>query len=128
MLNFLDVPHGLSAQDLERYYTSTVRRSATRGAYPCQRWAGHEIAACPAEAPLEQVRSVEQRNSRLIVEFGYVAKRLPPDYSGPPHLVTVGRLPDGKYQWEECPGPPPIGEESNRLLVDSLGPRAIQRV
>jgi hypothetical protein len=28
---------------------------------------------------LEQVRSVEQRNSQLIVEFGYVATRLPPD-------------------------------------------------
>jgi hypothetical protein len=68
---------------------------------------------------LEQVRSVEQWNGPMIVEFGYVVKRLPPDYSGRRHLVTLGRLPDGRYQWEEHPGPLPIGEESqNRLIVE----------
>jgi hypothetical protein len=76
---------------------------------------------------LEQVRSGEQRNGPMIVEFGYVVKKLPPDYSGPRHLVKLGRLPDGRYQWEERPGPPPIGEESqNRLIVEFVGPSAIQ--
>jgi hypothetical protein len=67
---------------------------------------------------LEQVRSLEQRNGPMIVEFGYVVKHLPLDYSGLRHLVTLEQLPDGKHQWEERPGPPPIAEESNRLLVE----------
>jgi hypothetical protein len=68
---------------------------------------------------LESARSVEQRNGPLTIEFGYVVKRLPPDYSGPRHLVTLGQLPDGKHQWEERAGPPPKGEESqNRLIVE----------
>jgi hypothetical protein len=67
---------------------------------------------------LEQVRSVEQRNGPLTIEFGYVIKRLPQEYSGPRHLVTLGQLPDGKHQWEECPGPSPIAEQGNRLLVE----------
>ena len=29
------------------------------------------------------------------------------DHSGERHVVTVGRLPDGMYQWEERPGAPP---------------------
>jgi hypothetical protein len=66
---------------------------------------------------LEQVRSVEQGNGPMIVEFGYLVKRLPPDYSGPRHLVTVGRLPDGRHQWEERPGAPPDGEESQKRLM-----------
>jgi hypothetical protein len=41
------------------------------------------------------------------------------------HLVTLGRLPDGKHQWEERPGRRPFGEDQNRSL-NSLGPRAIQ--
>jgi hypothetical protein len=77
---------------------------------------------------LEQVRSVEQRNGPMIVEFGYVVKHLPLDYSGPRHLVTVGRLPDGKHQWEECLGTPPIGEESNRLLVEFVRAPAADKV
>jgi hypothetical protein len=68
---------------------------------------------------LEQVRSLEQRNGPMIVEFGYVVKHLPLDYSGARHLVTLGQFPDGKYQWEEHPGPPPFGEETqNRLIVE----------
>jgi hypothetical protein len=68
---------------------------------------------------LEQVRSVEQRDGPMIVEFGYVVKHLPPDYSGPRHLVTVSKLPDGRHQWEERPGAQPDGEESqNRLIIE----------
>jgi hypothetical protein len=54
---------------------------------------------------LEQVQATEDLPS---VEFqtGY-AKRLPADYIGDRHLVTVGRDPDGLYHWEEQPGPEP---------------------
>jgi hypothetical protein len=51
---------------------------------------------------LEEDRAVE-RQHRLEVQFGYL-KELPPEYAGERHLVTVGRLPDGNYQWEERPG------------------------
>jgi hypothetical protein len=48
-----------------------------------------------------------------------VVKKLAADYSGPRPLVTLEQLPDGRYQWEECPGPAPIGEESqDRLIVE----------
>ena len=68
---------------------------------------------------LEEVRSVEQGNGPMIVEFGYVVKRLSADYSGSRHLVTLGRLADGKYQWEERPGPAPTEQQSqNRLIVE----------
>jgi hypothetical protein len=42
---------------------------------------------------LEQVRIVEQRNGPMIVEFGYVVKRLPPDYSGPGTWSRWGNFP-----------------------------------
>jgi hypothetical protein len=56
---------------------------------------------------LEQVHVAEQQDGRLVVEYGYVVKKLPPDYSGPRHLVTVGRLPNGWHEWEERPEAPP---------------------
>jgi hypothetical protein len=42
------------------------------------------------------------------VEFqvGFV-KKLPAEYTGDRHIVTVGREPDGLYHWEERPGPEP---------------------
>jgi hypothetical protein len=34
-------------------------------------------------------------------------------------VAALGRLPNGKYHWEERPGPPPIDAESqNRLIVE----------
>jgi hypothetical protein len=37
-------------------------------------------------------------------------KKLPSEYVGERHVVTVG-LPDGKYHWEERPGPAPANED-----------------
>ena len=77
---------------------------------------------------LEEVRSVEQGNRPMMIELGYVVKRLPPEYSGTRHLATLGPLPDGKHQWEERPGPAP--PRSGAGIASSLNlsrPSAIQR-
>jgi hypothetical protein len=42
---------------------------------------------------LEQVRSVEQRNGPMIVEFGHVVKRLPPDHSALGSWSSWGNFP-----------------------------------
>ena len=34
-------------------------------------------------------------------------QKLAPDYTGERHLVTISRYPDGRYEWEERPGPAP---------------------
>jgi hypothetical protein len=49
---------------------------------------------------LEAVSSVEQRNGPLMIEFGYVVKRLPSDYSGPRHLGHTRESP----RWEASVG------------------------
>ena len=54
------------------------------------------------------MRAAEPRPLEL--QFGYL-KKLPPDYTRERHVVTLGRLPDGEYQWEERPGPPPANED-----------------
>jgi hypothetical protein len=59
---------------------------------------------------LEQVRAA-QCWPQIEVQIGQYAKKLPPEYTGERHVVTVGRLPDGKYQWEERPGPAPANED-----------------
>ena len=59
---------------------------------------------------LEEVRATEHRPLEL--QFGYLNK-LPPDYTGERHVVTLGRLPDWKYQWEERPGPAPANEDED---------------
>ena len=59
---------------------------------------------------LEEVRATEHRPLEL--QFGYLEK-LPPDYTGERHVVTLGRLPDGKYQWEERPGLAPANEDED---------------
>jgi hypothetical protein len=71
---------------------------------------------------LETVHAIEQLPP---VEFqiGYL-KKLPGDYAGERHEVTAGRLPDGKYLWEERPGPPPVSEESNRRIIKVIFVRA----
>ena len=49
--------------------------------------------------------------------MGYL-KPLPREYIGEKHVVTLDRHPDGKYEWEERPGPgpPAVGEEGERLI------------
>jgi hypothetical protein len=59
---------------------------------------------------LEEVRAAEPRPLEL--QFGYL-KKLPPDYTGERHVVTLGRLPDGNYQWEQRPGPAPANEDED---------------
>jgi hypothetical protein len=59
---------------------------------------------------LENVRAAE-RQPHFEVQIGHYVKRLPSEYTGERHVVTVGRLPDGEYQWEERPGPAPANED-----------------
>ena len=54
--------------------------------------------------------------ARVEFQMGYL-KRLPADYAGERHEVAAGRLPDGKYLWEERPGPPPVSEESGTHII-----------
>jgi hypothetical protein len=62
---------------------------------------------------LEQVQATEDLPS---VEFqvGFV-KRLPDEYTGNRHLLTIGRDADGMYQWEERPGPEPNKDKRNSV-------------
>ena len=59
---------------------------------------------------LEEVRAAQPRPLEL--QFGYL-KKLPPDYTGERHVVTLGRLPDGNYQWEERPAPSSANEDED---------------
>jgi hypothetical protein len=57
---------------------------------------------------LETVRAVEEGDHLLKIEFAYL-KLLPREYSGPRHIVSVSKRPDGRCDYEERPGePPPI--------------------
>jgi hypothetical protein len=59
---------------------------------------------------LEKVRAAELGDGRLQVQIGYL-KQLPPEYTGERHIITVGQLSNGHYQWEERPGAPRCWEE-----------------
>ena len=58
---------------------------------------------------LEEVRVVACNPPEF--QVGYL-KKLPADYTGERHIVTVGRDPDGTYHWEERPGPEPNDQRS----------------
>jgi len=60
---------------------------------------------------LEQVRGTENLPPAEF-QVGYV-NRLPAEYAGERHFVTVGRDPDGTYHWEERPGPEPDDKRSS---------------
>ena len=64
---------------------------------------------------LETVHAIERRPP-VELQIGYL-KELPADYAGERHEVTAGRLPDGKYLWEERPGPPPASEDSGTHII-----------
>ena len=55
---------------------------------------------------LERVRAAEDRDRPLRVEFAYL-KQLPREYSGPIHIVSVSKRPDGRCNYEERPGEAP---------------------
>jgi hypothetical protein len=55
---------------------------------------------------LETVKAVEDSDHPLKVEFAYL-KQLPREYSGPRHIVSVSKRPDGRCEYEERPGKAP---------------------
>jgi hypothetical protein len=65
---------------------------------------------------LKRLEEVQAAENPPPVEFqvGYV-KRLPAEYAGECHVVTVGRDPDGTYRWEERPGPEPTEGKGNSI-------------
>jgi hypothetical protein len=62
---------------------------------------------------LETELDLQESNRRLKIEFAYL-KQLPREYTGPRHIVTVGRRPDGREECEERPGEPPPNHETAR--------------
>ena len=65
---------------------------------------------------LEGIRAVQCRPP-VEFQFGYVIEELPREYTGERHLVAVGQLPDGKYQWEERPGSRPADEDHGEPCI-----------
>jgi hypothetical protein len=61
---------------------------------------------------LENVRAAERR-PQVELQIGHYVKQLPPAYTGERHVVTVGRLADGTYHWEERPGAAPANEDDS---------------
>jgi hypothetical protein len=59
---------------------------------------------------LENVRAAERR-PQVELQIGHYVKELPSEYTGERHSVTVGRLADGTYHWEDRPGPAPANED-----------------
>jgi hypothetical protein len=59
---------------------------------------------------LEKIQAIEQGYRPLKLEVGYL-KELPPEYTGPRHAATVGRLPNGHFLWDERPGSAPPGHD-----------------
>jgi hypothetical protein len=57
------------------------------------------------------VQGFQESNRRLQIEFAYL-KQLPREYTGPRHIVTVGRRPDGREECEERPGEAPPNHET----------------
>ena len=68
---------------------------------------------------LERLNRLSTAPRRLRVQYGYL-KKLPDDYTGPRHTVTMRRLPPGPgayagedwFEWEERPGPEPASNAS----------------
>jgi hypothetical protein len=63
---------------------------------------------------LEQVHAVEDEGP-LEFQMGHL-KKLPPEYTGERHVVTVGRAADGTYRWEERRSAPPASEDSPKSI------------
>ena len=64
-----------------------------------------------------------QRLPQVELQIGYL-KKLPPKYVGERHVVTFGRLADGKYHWEERPGPAPANEDDGGRTILRIIPVA----
>ena len=68
-------------------------------------------------ARLERLNRLSTAPQRLRIQYGYL-KKLPDDYTGPRHVVTVRRLPplergEDWFEWEERPGPEPVTTASS---------------
>ena len=57
------------------------------------------------------MQDLQESNRRLTIEFAYL-KQLPREYTGPRHMVTVGRRPGGREECEERPGDAPPNHET----------------
>ena len=68
---------------------------------------------------LETVRAAVERDRPLKVEFAYL-KQLPREYSGPKHIVSVSKRPDGRCNYEERPGEAPQNQERNKSKSDNV--------
>ncbi len=66
-------------------------------------------------ARLEQLNRLRWTPKRIRIQYGFL-KKLPEDYTGPRHTVTVRRIPpawrtgsdEDWFEWEERPGPEPV--------------------
>jgi hypothetical protein len=78
------------------------RRSSSRAARSRSRRQdrpeAHEARSAIRLKRLE-TRQLHDSRPGVTVQLGHL-KSLPPDYVGERHIVTVNRLPDGKYEWE----------------------------
>jgi hypothetical protein len=63
---------------------------------------------------LETVRAIEHQPP-VELQIGYL-KKLPEEYAGERHVVTVRRHTDGTYRWEERRGAPPASEDSPKSI------------
>jgi hypothetical protein len=66
-------------------------------------------------AKAETAIGVGERQHSVEVQMGHT-QRLPASYVGERHVVTVSRLPNGHYEWEERPGPEPAEAETDPSL------------
>ena len=71
---------------------------------------------------LEEVRAIESLPPAEL-HIGYL-KKLPAEYTGERHVVTVGRAADGTYRWEERRAAPPANEDSPTSIIRILLVRA----
>ena len=60
---------------------------------------------------LETVHDRQESNRRLKIELAYL-KHLPREYTGPRHIVTVSRRPDGREECEERPVQQPPNDDT----------------
>ena len=68
---------------------------------------------------LETVRAAVERDRPLKVEFACL-KQLPREYSGPKHIVSVSKRPDGRCNYEERPGEAPQNQEPSKSKSDNV--------
>jgi hypothetical protein len=71
------------------------------------------LAAADTEASRKESAVEFAAGKVLKVEFAYL-KQLPREYSGPRHIVSVSKRPDGRCHYEERPGEAPPNQERSR--------------